>query len=132
MKKFRNPENIHKPLGGYSHQVEISGNERMLILSGQVGMRQDGTLPEDPIEQLDIAFENIFRNLRAANMHVTDLVKLTTYLVGEWDTDKRRALVASKLAGHQPAMTLIYVAALASPAIKVEIDAWASCPKQGN
>lgn len=124
MKQFRNPETVHKPLGGYSHQVEITG-ERMLIISGQVGMRPDGTIPEDPIEQLDIAFENIFRNLRAANMQVTDLVKLTTYLAGEWDTDKRRALVASKLAGHQPAMTLMYAAALANPAIKVEIDAWA-------
>jgi len=127
MKKFRNPENIHKPFGGYSHQVEISGNERILIISGQVGMSPDGTIPEDPIEQLDIAFENIFHNLQAANMQVKDLFKLTTYLVGEWDTDKRRALVASKLAGHQPAMTLVYVAALASPEIKVEIDAWASC-----
>lgn len=126
MKKFRNPETIHKPLGGYSHQVEITG-ERMLILSGQVGMRHDGSTPEDLIEQLDLAFENIFHNLQAANMQVKDLVKLTIYLVGEWDTDKRRALTASKLAGHQPAMTLIYTAALASPAIKVEIDAWASC-----
>jgi enamine deaminase RidA (YjgF/YER057c/UK114 family) len=126
MKKFRNPETLHKPLGGYSHQVEITG-ERMLLISGQVGMRQDGTIPEDPIEQLDIAFENIFRNLQAANMQVKDLVKLTIYLVGEWDTDKRRALVASKLAGHQPAMTLIFAAALASPTIKIEIDAWASC-----
>lgn len=126
MKLFRNPETLHKPLGRYSHQVEVSG-ERMLIISGQVGMRLDGSIPEDPIEQLDLAFENIFRNLRAANMQVTDLVKLTTYLVGEWDTDKRRALVASKLAGHQPAMTLMYAAALANPAIKVEIDAWASC-----
>ncbi len=98
----------------------------MLIISGQIGMRPDGTIPEDPIEQLDIAFDNIFRNLQAAKMQVTDLVKLTTYLTGEWDTDKRRALVASKLAGHQPAMTLIYAAALANPAIKVEIDAWAS------
>jgi 2-iminobutanoate/2-iminopropanoate deaminase len=128
MKHFRNPETIHKPLGGYSHQVEITGG-RMLIISGQIGMRPDGGIPEDPIEQLDIAFENIFRNLRAANMQVTDLVKLTTYLVGEWDTDKRHALVAryAKLAGHQPAMTLMYAAALASPAIRVEIDAWASC-----
>ena len=126
MKQFRNPETLHKSLGGYSHQVEITG-ERMLIISGQVGMRPDGTIPEDPIEQLDIAFENIFRNLRVANMQVTDLVKLTTYLVGEWDTDKSRALVASKLAGHQPAMTLMYAAALANPAIRVEIDAWASC-----
>jgi enamine deaminase RidA (YjgF/YER057c/UK114 family) len=127
MKHFRNPENLHKPLGSYAHQVEITGNERMLILSGQVGMRLDGSIPEDPIEQLDVAFENIFRNLQAANMQVKDLVKLIFYLTGEWDTDKRRALTTSKLAGHHPAMTLIYVAALASPALKIEIDAWASC-----
>jgi 2-iminobutanoate/2-iminopropanoate deaminase len=126
MKQFRNPENIHKPLGSYAHQVELTGSERMLILSGQVGMRQDGSIPEDPIEQLDIAFENIFNNLHAANMQVKDLVKLVFYLSGEWDTDKRRALTAFKLAGHQPAMTLIHVAALASPALKVEIDAWGS------
>jgi len=127
MKQFRNPENLHKPLGGYSHQVEITGDGRMLLLSGQVGMKLDGSIPEDPIEQLDIAFENIFRNLQAANMQVTDLVKLIFYLAGEWNTDERRTLTAAKLGGHQPAMTLIYAAALASPALKVEIDAWAYC-----
>ena len=127
MKQFRNPENLHKPLGGYSHQVEITGDGRMLLLSGQVGMKLDGSIPEDPIEQLDIAFENIFRNLQAANMQVTDLVKLIFYLAGEWNTDERRTLTAAKLGGHQPAMTLIYAAALASSALKVEIDAWACC-----
>lgn len=126
MKEFRNPTNVHPPLGGYSHQVEISGHERMLILSGQVGMREDGSVPEDPLEQIDMALENIFRNLRAANMEVKDLVKLTYYLVGEIDTAKRRALVASKLQGHQPCSTLLYVAALATPVYRVEIDAWAS------
>jgi enamine deaminase RidA (YjgF/YER057c/UK114 family) len=126
MKEFRSPQDIHKPLGAYSHQVEITGNERMLILSGQVGMRADGTVPEDPLEQIDVALENIFRNLRAANMDVKDLVKLTYYLVGEIDTAKRRELVASKLQGHQPCSTLLYVAALASPIFRVEIDAWAS------
>ena len=90
-------------------------------------MNPDGSIPEDPIEQLDIAFENIFRNLQAANMTTKDLVKLTLYLTGDWDTDKRRALTASKLAGHQPAMTLMYTAALANPSLKVEIDAWVSC-----
>jgi enamine deaminase RidA (YjgF/YER057c/UK114 family) len=129
MKQFRNPENIHQPLGGYMHQVEIAGSERMLILSGQVGMREDGSLPEDPIKQLDVALENIFRNLRAANMEIKDLIKLTFYLAGEWDTEKRRALVASKLGGHKSCMTLIYVAGLASPALKIEIDAWASCER---
>ncbi len=126
MKKFRNPQGIHQPLGGYVHQVEITGKERLLIISGQVGMRKDGTIPEDPLEQMDIALENIFQNLRAADMEVTDIVKLTYYLVGEIDTSKRRALAAAKLHGHQPCSTLIYVAGLASPAYRVEVEAWAT------
>jgi 2-iminobutanoate/2-iminopropanoate deaminase len=127
MKKFRNPQNIHKPLGQYSHQAEISGKERLLVISGQVGMREDGTVPDEPLEQIDLAFENILRNLRAAGMNVKDIIKLTYYLVGEVDPAKRRELVASKLQGHQPCSTLLYVAGLASPVYKVEIDAWASC-----
>ena len=127
MKEFRNPQNVHQPLGSYSHQIEVTGNERMLILSGQVGMREDGSSPEDPLEQIGVALENIFRNLQAANMEVKDIVKLTYYLVGEIDTAKRRELVASKLQGHKPCSTLLYVTRLATPAIKVEIDAWASC-----
>jgi len=126
MKEFRNPQNIHDPLGSYSHQIEIKGNERLLVLSGQVGMRLDGTVPEDPLEQMDVAFENIFRNLQTANMGVKDIIKLTYYLVSEIDTAKRRELVASKLQGHAPCSTLLYVAALASPIYEVEIDAWAS------
>ena len=126
MKEFRNPQDVHEPVGSYSHQIEIKGNERMLVLSGQVGMRQDGTIPDDPIEQIDVAFENIFRNLRAANMDVKDVIKITYYLVGEFDTAIRREVTLSKLQGHKPCSTLLYVAALASPVYKVEIDAWAS------
>ena len=126
MKEFRNPPDIHSPVGSYSHQIEITGKERLLVISGQVGMRQDGIVPEDPYEQIDIAFENIFRNLRAANMEIKDIIKITYYLVGEMDTAKRREIVLSKLQGHQPCSTLLYVAALASPMFRVEIDAWAS------
>jgi len=126
MKEYRNPKNIHEPLGSYSHQIEIKGNERLLVISGQVSMREDGTVPGDPLEQIDIAFESILRNLRAANMDVKDIIKLTYYLVGEIDTTRRRELVLSKLQGHQPCSTLLYVAGLASPVHKVEIDAWAS------
>jgi enamine deaminase RidA (YjgF/YER057c/UK114 family) len=104
----------------------MRGNERMLVLSGQVGMKEDGTVPDDPFEQIDLAFENIFHNLRAANMDVKDIVKITYYLVGEIDAAQRRELVASKLQGHKPCSTLLYVAALASPMFRVEIDAWAS------
>src|SRR5512141_1536406 len=126
MKEFRNPHGVHQPVGGYTHQIEITGNERMLVLSGQVGMMEDGTIPEDPLEQIDIALENIFRNLHAANMDVKDLIKLTYYLVGEIDTTKRRELTAAKLQGHKPCSTLLYVTRLATPELRVEIDAWAS------
>jgi 2-iminobutanoate/2-iminopropanoate deaminase len=126
VKEFRNPQDVHRPVGSYSHQIEIRGNERLLVISGQVGMREDGTVPEDAFEQIDLAFENIFRNLRAANMDIEDIIKLTYYLVGEIDTAKRREIVLSKLQGHQSCSTLLYVAGLASPVFRVEIEAWAS------
>src|SRR5687767_16033187 len=106
MKEFRNPENIHEPLGSYSHQIEVRWNERLLVISGQVGMREDGTIPEDPFEQIDIAFENVLRNLRSAGMDSKDLIKITYYLVGEIETARRREIVLSKLDGHQPCSTL--------------------------
>ena len=126
MKEFRDPQDIHQPVGAYSHQIEIKDRERLLVLSGQVGMRPDGSIPDDPVEQIDIAFENIFRNLRAADMDVSDIIKITYYLVGEIDAARRREVTLAKLQGHKPCSTLLYVAALASPALKVEIDAWAS------
>jgi 2-iminobutanoate/2-iminopropanoate deaminase len=126
MKTSRDPSTVHPPLAAYSHQVEISGPERLLIVSGQVGMTADGHVPGDPIEQLALALDNVERNLEAAGMQVADLVKLTVYLVGEWDTDARRALMASRLGAHRPCVTLIFVAALAGPALRVEIEAWAS------
>jgi len=126
MKNFRNPQDIHEPVGSYVHQIEVKGNERLLVISGQVGMKEDGTVPDDPYEQLGIAFDNIVRNLHAANMDVNDLIKVNWYLAGEFDTAKRRDIILSKLQGHKPCSTLVYVAALAAPIYRVEIEAWAS------
>ena len=120
MKEFRNPKDMHQPVGFYTHQAEISGDERLLVISGQVGMREDGAVPEDAIEQLEVAFENILRNLRAANMDVNDILKLTYFVVGEMDTAKRREVIAAKLQGHKPCSTFLYVAGLASPIYNVE------------
>jgi enamine deaminase RidA (YjgF/YER057c/UK114 family) len=126
MKIQRNPETVHAPVGAYSHQIEVSGAERWLVLSGQIGSTLDGSTPADVLEQYKLALENISRNLEAAGMGVQDVVKLTFYLAGEMDTGKRREALAAWLQGHQPCMTLLYVAGLASPALKVEIDAWAT------
>lgn len=125
MKKFKNPENIHSPIAAYTHQIEVSGQTRWLVLSGQLGKDEWGVVPEDPIKQLEIAMENIVRNLHAANMEVKDLVKIVFYLVGDIDNLKRREAISKVLNDHKPCMTLLYVASLADPSFKVEIDAWA-------
>lgn len=125
MKEFRNPQGVHPPLASYSHQVEIKGNQRWLVLSGQVGMDVNGKLPDDPIMQLRTALENIKINLKAAKMDVMDIVKLTFILSEVMEADARREVISSWLGDHQPAMTLMYVAALATPNIKVEIEAMA-------
>jgi enamine deaminase RidA (YjgF/YER057c/UK114 family) len=125
MKEFRNPENIHEPVADYTHQVEVSGQARWLVMSGQIGKYKDGPIPEDPIEQIEIAMDNIVKNLEASNMEVKDLVKIVFYLVGNIDNSKRVEAVSKVLQGHKPCMTLLYVASLANPSIKVEIDAWA-------
>jgi 2-iminobutanoate/2-iminopropanoate deaminase len=125
MKRFQNPETVHAPVAAYSHQVEITDAKRWLVLSGQIGMRGDGSLPDDPIEQFRVALDNIHKNLAAAGMEISDVVKLTIYLVGEMDTIQRREAMAEWLGKHEPCSTLLYVAALATPTIKVEIEAWA-------
>ena len=126
MKQQRNPDTIHAPLGRYVHQIEVTGESRMLFLAGQVGIAPDGTVPADPVEQLGVALENVLRNLGAAGFETTDLVKLTTYVVGEMDPAGRRAQLDRLLGAHLTTSTLVYVAALASPDYKVEVDAWAT------
>lgn len=125
MNTARNPETIHPPVGSYVHQMEVTGPNRWLTLSGQIGMTLDGSVPEEPLEQLELALDNIKRNLEAADMGIQDLTKLVFYLAGEFDTDKRRKIVKDFLGDHIPCTTLLYVVALAAPTLKVEIDAWA-------
>ncbi|PGU73168.1 RidA family protein [Bacillus cereus] len=125
MKKSRDPETIHKPVAPYVHQIEVTGPNKWLTLSGQLGMEIDGMVPGDPLEQLQLALDNIRRNLVAANMNVEDLTKMVFYLVGDFNADKRRKIIGDFLGEHLPCTTMIYVVALAAPVFKVEVDAWA-------
>lgn len=128
MRQPRNPDGVHPPLGAYVHQIELTPDERLLALSGQVGMTADGAVPDDPVAQLDVALANVEANLAAAGIGVDDLVKVTFYLVGEVDLDAWRQVVAAHLGDHRPTMTLLFVARLGRPTLLVEVDAWASAP----
>ena len=125
MKQSRNPETIHPPVGRYVHQIEVSGESRMLFMAGQVGKELDGSVPADPVDQLDVALQNVLRNLEAADFEITDLVKITTYVVGEIDPARRRAVIERLLGDHVSTSTLVFVPALAGAEYKVEVDAWA-------
>ena len=122
---FRNPETVHRPLAAYSHQAEVPVDAKWLVLSAQIGMDKAGHLPEDVYAQVELALDNVLKNLEAAGMGKENLVKLAFYFVGEHDIARRREIVRTWLDGHQPCMTILFVAGLATPALKIEIDAWA-------
>lgn len=122
---FRNPHGIAAPLAAYSHQAEVTGPARWLVISGQIGMTPTGELPEDPVEQLGLALDNITANLEAAGMRHEDLVKLTFYFAGEIDIEGRRRRMGEWLGDLRPCMTVMTVAALATPALRVEVEALA-------
>ena len=126
MNQRRNPKTVHPPIGAYSHQVEVPAGARLVSIAGQVGRTADGHVPEDPIEQVELALENVRRNLEAAGMGIADVVKLNWYLVGSMDMARRREALVAWLNGHDPASTLVYVAALAAPEYRVEVEAWAA------
>lgn len=53
---------------GLSHAVIIPSNSRRVIIGGQVGIKDDGTVPSDIFEEVDVAFEHIERALKAAGL----------------------------------------------------------------
>jgi 2-iminobutanoate/2-iminopropanoate deaminase len=126
MSTARNPDAIPTPAGRYVHQIEVANPSRILFISGQIGVKPDGSVPADPIEQLDIAMTYVMANLEAAGLGVDALTKVTTYAVGELDPAGRRAVLDKHLGAHVSCSTLVFVAALARPEFKVEVDAWAA------
>ena len=119
-RKF-NPEGVPVP-AFYSHGVEIEAGARMVFVSGQVGVRPDGTPGAGIGEQTSIAMDNVKSVLAAAGMGVEDVVKTTIYLTDEANFEGFAGAGASMLASPPAATTLVYVKALASPVLLVEID----------
>jgi 2-iminobutanoate/2-iminopropanoate deaminase len=56
---------------------------------------------------------------------VSDIVKVNWYLVGDVDTAARREVTKAWLGDHEPCSTLVYVARLAAPEYRIEVEAWA-------
>ena len=111
---------IFQPVSHYCHVVEAKG---IIWISGLVGMRHDGTIPENTIEQFEIAMEDFNICLTAAGGKFSTVTKVRIFLTNIND----RSLINQKridyFGEHKPASTLVEVSALVDSRMKVEIEA---------
>lgn len=124
--KYHNPETVSAPLSTYSHAIEVSAQARWLVISGQVGIAPDGGISEDAAEQSEVVWGNIKRILEHAGMEIGDIVKMTAYLVDPRDLAAYGAVRTRYLGEHRPTSTLVYVAGLVAPEMKVEVEVQAA------
>ena len=119
------------PFPGISQGVVI-GSGRLLVLSGHVPVDVDGNLVTGDLEaQLTAVFESVGRTLSAAGVGFEAVARFTIY-VTDYDSSVIPVLrkVRSRFvsATTPPASTLIGVAALYDPRVRVEIDGLATIP----
>lgn len=111
--------------GSYPQAVEVTGPSRWLYLSGQIPVAPDGSLAADFICQCDQVWDNVETQLAAAGMTLDNLVKVTTFLSDRAYALENREVRIRRLAGRQPALTVI-VTGIFDEAWLVEIEAVAA------
>jgi enamine deaminase RidA (YjgF/YER057c/UK114 family) len=113
-------DDLPAPVSHYCHAVRA--NDRVWI-SGMVGIRNDGSVPEDVEEQFQIALDCLDSALRAAGGRPEHVVKVQVFLTNVNDRTKINPIRENYFGGHRPASTLLEVSGLISPELKVEIEA---------
>jgi len=122
MLKHLAPATIAKPLGRYSHAVEVPAGARWLYLAGQVGLMPDGKLAEGFEGQTEQAFKNVGAALAAAGMGFADVVKVNYLLTDSANIAALRKIRDRFLLDPPPAATLAVIKALASSELLFEIE----------
>jgi enamine deaminase RidA (YjgF/YER057c/UK114 family) len=73
-------DGVYSTGGDWVHAMEVRGPERMLFVSGTMGLRPDFTAPPTLEEQLECVWNNLRTILASAGMTVDNIVRLTSYL----------------------------------------------------
>lgn len=113
------------PVSHYCHVVR-AGN--LIWVSGTVGMDADGYIPDNVVEQFDLALRNLDRCLQAVGAGPEHVVKVTVFLVDIDDRKLINPLRQRYFGEHRPASTLVEVSELVLPELEVEIEAQAVLP----
>ena len=118
-----NPSDIVQPASRYVQGVQHKMSGERLVVSGQLGMKPDGTLEEGMERQMERAWLNVFAVLKAAGFEKTDLVKVTVFVTEPGQTALYRQVRVRMMDGHMCANTYLQIAGLAAPQFLVEIEA---------
>lgn len=120
-----NAETAPLPTTGYAQALEISGQSRLLFISGQTPTEPDGSVPEGFEAQCRLAWRNVEAQLSAAGMTLDNLVLHRTYLADRRYALPNRAVRNSVLGGRETATTVV-VAGIFDEAWLVEVEAVAA------
>jgi enamine deaminase RidA (YjgF/YER057c/UK114 family) len=107
-------------LAGYSRAV-IDGD--FAFVSGTTGYDYATmTMPADVTSQTRNCFKTIEQALRDGGFAMADIVRATYYITDVTDADAHFAVCGELLGDIRPAATLLVVAGLYKPEMKVEIE----------
>jgi len=116
-----------EPKVGYSRAVRVGAR---VYVSGTTATGPDGALigRGDAYAQTVQALDNIERALTALGSARSDIVRVRVYVTDLGDFEAIARALGERFGEVRPANTLVQVAALIDPAMKVEIDADAEVP----
>jgi enamine deaminase RidA (YjgF/YER057c/UK114 family) len=102
----------------------------LLFVSGVTALDENGAVvsPYDAVGQSRHIFVGLGKILRAAGADFKDVLRVTVYLTDVADRTKINPVRKEYFGDVRPASTLIGVAALVFPELKVEIDAVVGIP----
>ena len=121
-KRAINAPDAPQPFGSSAQAVEIGGSRRTLYISGQIPQTADGKVPEGFPDQCRLAWANLVAQLRAADMSLDNLVKVTVFLSDRRFGLENRAIRQEVLGERRPALTVV-ITGLFDAAWLVEIEA---------
>jgi enamine deaminase RidA (YjgF/YER057c/UK114 family) len=124
MLRALNASDAPQPIGGYAQAVEVRDPKRWLVISGQIPLTAAGIVPETFAEQADLVWSNVVAQLRAADMTVDNLVKVTIFLSDRKYIPEYRAARLKVLGSRTPALTCI-ITGIFDPAWLIEVEATA-------
>jgi enamine deaminase RidA (YjgF/YER057c/UK114 family) len=122
------PRTIAPPFAAYSHGVEVHSGHRLVVTSGQLALRLDGTVPQGAEAQARLCFENCATILAEAGMAPGDVIRINAFVTAREHMAGYMAARDAWLTGvtRLPASTLVIVAGFTRPEFLVEVEVTAA------